>query len=86
MNQSIRQGSSNKPVAAVWKRIAIVTIVAALVVGFAGCAMDDLLAPFVGDVPFEQQQETPPEMGAVDNTPTVPDDDDFDNVDLRPFP
>ena len=50
-------------------------ILLALVIGSTGCALDDLLAPFAGDIPFEQDETMPSEMGAVDNIPTVPEDD-----------
>lgn len=46
-----------------------------MVLGTTGCALDDLLAPFAGDIPFEQDETKPSEMGAVDNIPTVPEDD-----------
>jgi hypothetical protein len=46
--------------------------------------LDDLLAPFAGDVPFEQDVTMPSEMGAVDNVPTVPDDDSAMDL-IRPL-
>ena len=58
-----------------WKRGVLAAILLALVIGSTGCALDDLLAPFAGDIPFEQDETMPSEMGAVDNIPTVPEDD-----------
>lgn len=56
-----------------------------MVIGTTGCALDDLTSFFTGDVPFEQEQTTPPEMGAVDNRPTVADDAAFDGIDSNPL-
>lgn len=57
-----------------------------LVSGLTGCALDDLVMPIGGDIPFEQEQTTPPEMGAVDNNPRIPAEDvavDRDQYDFR---
>ena len=59
--------------------------VAALTVGMTGCSLDDILMPIGGEIPFEQEQTTPPEAGAVDNVPTVPGDLSFDDLDNRPL-
>lgn len=80
MNKNFRHGSSEdcskgRFWMAVWKRTALMVIVVALVIGFAGCSLDDLMTPFTGDIPFEQEQTKPTDIGAVDNTPTVPNDD-----------
>lgn len=58
-----------------WKRAILAVVAVALVLGTTGCALDDLLAPFAGDIPFEQDETKSSEMGAVDNIPTVPEDD-----------
>ena len=68
-----------------WKRAVPAFAAAALMVGLAGCSLDDLLMPIGGDIPFEQSQTTPPEMGAVDNATTVPDDASFGEPDDRPL-
>lgn len=69
-----------------WKRAALAVITLALLLGSAGCALDDLMTPFAGDIPFEQETTAPSEIGAVDNTPTVPEDDSsFGDIDFRPF-
>lgn len=60
---------------ALWKRAALAVIAVALAIGSTGCALDDLLGHFAGDIPFEQDAPDPSEMGAVDNFFTVPDDD-----------
>jgi hypothetical protein len=70
---------------AVWKRAVLAIVAVAMVIGFAACSLDDLLMPIGGDIPFEQETTTPPEMGAVDNIPTVPEDPGCDDVDFRPF-
>ncbi len=68
------------------KMAALVMIVAVLAVGSAGCELDDLQTPFAGDIPFDQKQTVPPDMGVVDNTPTVPDSDTpLDSIDFIPF-
>lgn len=91
MNRDSRFGSSNKtamvrPWVTVWKRTALAVIAAALVVGLVGCSLDDLLTPVGGDIPFEKESTTPPEMGAVDNIPTVPEDiSNYDDAEFRPF-
>ena len=89
MARNRENGSSEQPFAgrvclALWKRITLAVITVALLVGFSGCALEDLLAPFAGDVPFEQDVTMPSEMGAVDNVPTVPDDDSAMDL-IRPL-
>ena len=57
-----------------WKRMVLVAMGAALIVGLMGCSLDDILTPFgSGEVPFEQEKTAPTDMGAVDNPLTVPD-------------
>ena len=58
-----------------WKRIAMAAVGTALVIGLAGCSLDDVLTPFGNwEIPFEQEQIAPTDMGAVDNPLTVPDE------------
>lgn len=91
MNRDGRYGLSNKtavarPWATVWKRSVLLVIAVVLVVGLAGCSLEDLLPFGGGDIPFEKEPITPPEMGAVDNIPTVPEDiSNYDDVEFRPF-
>ena len=72
--------------ASLWKRVVLAVLAAILVIGITGCTLDDLSSTFNGDVPFGQEQTTLPDMGAVDNTPTVADDAAFDDLDSRPLP
>lgn len=74
-NRSSKEYSAGCFLLAWCKRAALTVIAVALVLGTTGCALDDLLAPFAGDIPFEQDETKPSEMGAVDNIPTVPEDD-----------
>lgn len=85
--QCYKEFGGNRPQGeALWKRIAVATLAAVLVLGLMGCTVDDVLSPFgVGDIPFEEEQTTPPDMGAVDDRPTVPNDEDFDDIDFRPL-
>jgi hypothetical protein len=86
MNQDSRNHTFPKHGSSrLWKRIALGAAAILLMMGITGCALDDILTPVGGDIPFEQEQTTPPEMGSVDNAPTVPDDSSFDNVDDRPL-
>ena len=68
-----------------WKRLALAATAVIMVIGIAGCALDDLTSGAGGDVPFEQEQTTPREMDVLDNVPTVPDDAAFDDFDSRPL-
>jgi hypothetical protein len=65
-----------------WKRASLGVVVAVLIVGLTGCSLDDVLAPFGNwEIPFEQGETTPTDMGVVDNPLTVPDeqiDKDYD--------
>ena len=71
---------------ALWKCIVLVLTLGSLIMGAVGCALDDFVTPVAGDIPFEQEQSESHDIGAVDNTPTVPDDDaPLDQVDFRPF-
>lgn len=71
---------------ALWKRVALVGIGVALIFGLMGCTLDDVLTPFgAGDIPFEEDQTASTDMGAVDNSATVPNDDSMDDMDFRPF-
>ena len=64
------------------KWITLTVVGVALILGLTGCALDDALAPFgIGDVPFEQGQTAPTDMGAVDNPMTVP-DEPFEDYEL----
>lgn len=68
------------------KKAALVAASATLALVLMGCTLDDLLTPFgSGDIPFEQEQTTPTDIGAVDNSPTVPDDDSFIDADDLQF-
>lgn len=91
MNQDSRNGSTQERgigrlLAHLWKLMNLAVIAAIIVIGVSGCALDDLSSTFSGDVPFEQEQTQSPEMGAVDNAPTVADDAAFDDIGLRPLP
>lgn len=69
-----------------WKGVALVAVGAALILGLTGCDLNEVLMPFgAGDIPFEQYHTAPTDMGAVDDQPRVPNDDDFDSGDFRPF-
>lgn len=69
-----------------WKRIALAVITMAMAVAFAGCSVEDLVTPFAGDIPFEQELTVPADLGAVDNIPTVPESDDsLGDSNFRPF-
>lgn len=68
------------------KWLAATVIAVVMVMGVTGCALDDLTSSFAGDVPFAQEQTTPPEMGAVDHQPTVADDAAFEDIDSHPLP
>ena len=86
MNQDSRNHTFPKHGSSrLWKPIALGVTATLLLMGLTGCALDDILMPVGGDIPFEQEYTTPPEMGSVDNAPTVPDDSSFDNVDDRPL-
>ena len=55
MARNRENGYSEQPFAgcvclALWKRITLAVIAVTLLVGFSGCALDDLLAPFAGDI------------------------------------
>ena len=64
------------------KWIALAVVGAALVLGLTGCALDDALAPLgIGDIPFDQEETAPTDMGAVDNPMTVP-DEPFEDYEL----
>ena len=64
--------------------MALTAVVFVLTVGMTACSLDDLLMPMGGEIPYEQQQTTPPDAGWADRTPTVPDDSSFDDNDFRP--
>lgn len=68
-----------------WKRWAVAVIACVLTIGLMGCSLDDILSPLnFGDIPFEEQQNAPTDMGVVDDRPSIPEDVDFD--DLRQDP
>ena len=67
-----------------WIRGTLAAVALVLFLGLTGCA--DILEPLhAGDIPFEEEVTTPPDIGAVDNVPTVPVDNSFDGTDYLPF-
>lgn len=90
MNQDSRNGLSRgrgmgRFLTHLWKRVTLTVIAAIMVLAVTGCDVDDYPSAYAGDVPFEQGQTPPSEMGALDDTLTVPDDAAFDNLELRPL-
>lgn len=77
MRQNNRQCFSHRDSSTwdrMWKRMVLVVMGAALMIGLMGCSLDDILTPFdSGEIPFEQGETAPTDMGAVDNPLTVPD-------------
>lgn len=79
-----KEPGRNRLWAVLWKGTALAVIGMALFVGIAGCSLDDIVMPVGGDIPFEENITTKPDMGAVDDVPTVPNDDfSFDGIDFR---
>ena len=82
----VKETGTGRSRAALWKRMALTLTMVALVIGLLGCSLDDLLTPFSGDIPFEQEPTKSSDMGAVDNTPTVPNvDRPLDDTDFHPL-
>ena len=90
MNRDSRYHISNESCSSgLWatlrKRIALTVVASALMIGMAGCSLDDVMMPIGGEIPFEKETTAPSEMGVVDNAPTVPRDGAFGNIDDRPL-
>ena len=67
------------------KRWMVAVVACVLTIGLVGCSLDDVFSPLnFDDIPFEEQQTAPTDLGVVDNRPGIPEDPDFD--DLRQDP
>ena len=65
----------------VWRRLAVALLAGILAFGLMGCSVEDIFSGFnIGDVPFENPQNAPTDMGVVDDRPGIPEDPDFDDL------
>ena len=85
-NEVSQERGTGRLLASRWKRVVLAALVLIMVIGSAGCALEDLTSGFGGDVPFDQEQTKSSEIGALEDTPTVPDDAVFGDFDSRPLP
>ena len=72
--------NANDKKSSFWKRLALGVTAGIFAMTLMGCSVDDVFAPFqFSDIPFDQEQTAPTDMGAVDNPLTVPVDRFSDN-------